>query len=80
MFEGFEDRFRREIFSLAKPSFQEDVRIVRIFDKKERKFAVWIGGSLLSNILPKVEKGWITKTDYEENGSDIVHKKCKEFN
>ena len=80
LFEGFEDRFRREIFSLAKPSFQEDVRIVRIFDKKERKFAVWIGGSLLSNILPKVEKGWITKTDYEENGSDIVHKKCKEFN
>ena len=80
LFEGFEDRFRREIFSLAKPSFQENVRIVRIFDKKERKFAVWIGGSLLSNILPKVEKGWITKTDYEENGSDIVHKKCKEFN
>lgn len=80
LFEGFEDRFRREIFSLAKPSFQEHVRIVRIFDKKERKFAVWIGGSLLSNILPKVEKGWITKTDYEENGSDIVHKKCKEFN
>ena len=41
----------------------------------ERKFAVWIGGSILSNIS-SFESNWITKTEYEENGETVVHRKC----
>lgn len=80
LFEGFADRFRKEIYSLGSSSFQGDIRIVPIYEKNERMFAVWIGGSFLANLLSKLKNGWITRFDYEENGADIVHKKCGEFN
>ena len=41
----------------------------------ERKFAVWIGGRTLSNIS-SFQSNWVTKTEYEENGATIVHRKC----
>ena len=48
---------------------------VRISAPQERKFSVWIGGSILSS-LSTFATMWITKEDYEESGASIVHRKC----
>ena len=39
------------------------------------KFAVWDGGKELSNISV-FESNWISKTEYEEEGATILHRKC----
>ena len=41
----------------------------------ERKYAVWLGGKALS-IISSFESNWVTKTEYEEHGFTIVHRKC----
>nr|VZI42933.1 unnamed protein product [Spirometra erinaceieuropaei] len=71
MFPGLPERMVKEIRSIM-PSKTKKVRVVA---KPERKFSVWIGGSILSS-LSSFGKMWITKEDYEEVGPDIVHRKC----
>ena len=61
-----------EIKALAPESMKEEVKVIA---SPERKFAVWIGGSILSSIST-FESMWITKTEYEESGATIVHRKC----
>ena len=41
----------------------------------ERKYSVWIGGSILSS-LSTFEEMWIKKEEYDETGPTIVHRKC----
>jgi actin-related protein len=41
----------------------------------ERKYSVWIGGSILSS-LSTFQQMWISKTEYDESGPTIVHRKC----
>jgi len=41
----------------------------------ERKYSVWIGGSILSS-LTTFQTMWITKREYDEAGPTIVHNKC----
>ena len=41
----------------------------------ERKYSVWIGGSILAS-LPTFSAMWITKSEYEESSPAIVHRKC----
>jgi actin-related protein len=48
---------------------------IRIVAPPERKFAVWIGGSILSS-LSTFQRMWISKQDYDELGPSIVHRKC----
>ena len=43
--------------------------------KYDIKFAVWDGGKVASN-LSDFESKWITKTEYEESGATILHRKC----
>ena len=40
----------------------------------ERKYMVWIGGSILSSL--QSFSPWITRDMYEESGPSIVHKMC----
>ena len=35
----------------------------------------WIGGSILTS-LSNFENLWVTKSDYKEVGTGIVHRKC----
>ena len=72
MFNGLQERLTKEIKALAPESIKEEVKVIAL---PERKYATWIGGSVLSSIST-FEKMWITKTEYEENGVNIVHKKC----
>ena len=70
MFNGLKERFEKEIKALVPESMKEEIKV---FTSPERKYATWIGGTILSNIST-FESSWITKTEYEESGVNIVHK------
>ncbi|XP_070580858.1 actin-1-like [Ptychodera flava] len=70
MFHGFEDRLHKEITSLAPSGV--DIKIVA---PPERKYSVWMGGSILAS-LNTFQKMWVTKKEYDEYGASIVHRKC----
>ncbi len=70
MFPGIADRMQKEMTSLA-PSAMK----VRVIAPPERKFSVWIGGSILSS-LATFQNMWISKQEYDESGPSIVHRKC----
>jgi len=70
MFEGIADRMTKEIVNLAPSSMK-----VKVVAPPERKYSVWIGGSILAS-LSTFQQMWISKDEYEESGPSIVHRKC----
>ena len=70
MFPGIAERLNKEMSSLAPSSMK-----IKVVAPQERKFLVWIGGSILSS-LSTFQTMWITKAEYQETGSSIVHRKC----
>jgi len=70
MFQGISERLNKEIKALAPPNIK-----VKIVAPPERKYSVWIGGSILSS-LSTFQDMWITKEEYDESGPGIVHRKC----
>jgi len=48
---------------------------IKVVAPAERKYSVWIGGSILSS-LSTFQQMWITKSEFEESGATIVHRKC----
>jgi len=70
MFEGVADRLQEEVKKLA-PSGSD----IKIIAPPERKYSVWIGGSILAS-LSTFEEMWVTKEEYDESGPAIVHRKC----
>ena len=70
MFEFFLERLNKEISSLIPDSIK-----LKVIAPVERKFSVWIGGSVLST-LPTFQASWITREEYSEVGPSIVHRKC----
>jgi len=70
MFTGIDTRMQKEITALAPTSMN-----IKIIAPPERKYSVWIGGSILSS-LSTFEEMWISKEEYDESGPGIVHRKC----
>jgi len=70
MFNGIADRMTKEIQALAPSSMK-----IKIIAPPERKYSVWIGGSILSS-LSTFQSMWIQKSEYDESGPGIVHRKC----
>jgi actin-related protein len=70
MFDGIAERMQKEISALA-----PDSMTIKIIAPPERKYSVWIGGSILSS-LSTFEEMWISKDEYDEAGPSIVHRKC----
>ncbi|KAK2111582.1 hypothetical protein P7K49_011328 [Saguinus oedipus] len=70
MYPGIADRMQKEITALA-PSTMK----IRIIAPPERKYSVWIGGSILAS-LSTFQQMWISKQEYDESGPSIVHRKC----
>jgi len=70
MFDGISERVNKEVVALA-PSTMK----IKVVAPAERKFSVWIGGSILSS-LSTFQTMWITKQEFEESGPSIVHRKC----
>ena len=48
---------------------------IKIIAPPERKYSVWIGGSILAS-LSTFQQMWISKQEYDESGPSIVHRKC----
>jgi len=70
MYPGMQERVEKEVTALAPPSMK-----IKVVAPPERKYSVWIGGSILSS-LSTFENMWITKDEYDESGPSIVHRKC----
>ncbi|KAL1401196.1 hypothetical protein pipiens_006805 [Culex pipiens pipiens] len=70
MYPGIADRMQKEITALAPSSIK-----IKIIAPPERKYSVWIGGSILAS-LSTFQAMWISKQEYDESGPSIVHRKC----
>ena len=60
-YNGLPERLTKEIKAFAPESMKEEVKVNASL---ERKFAVWIGGSIFSS-TSIFESMWITKTEYD---------------
>jgi actin len=69
MFSGISERINYELGEV-----QSNFR-VKVAAPNERKYTGWIGGSILAS-LSTFQVMWITKSEYDEQGSSIVHRKC----
>ena len=70
MFPGLADRMKSELDNMVPSSMK-----VKVYAPPERKYSVWIGGSILSS-LASFGQMWISKEEYNESGPSIVHRKC----
>merc|ERR1711944_381577 len=64
------ERMTKELTALA-PSTMK----IKVVAPPERKYSVWIGGSILSSLCT-FQQMWISKGEYDESGPTIVHRKC----
>uniref|UniRef100_A0A5K3G175 Actin n=1 Tax=Mesocestoides corti TaxID=53468 RepID=A0A5K3G175_MESCO len=69
MFPGIAERMEKELTNLAPTSMR-----IKIIAPPERKYSVWIGGSILGS-LSTFQPMWITKQKYDEFGPSIIHQK-----
>ncbi|PVI06972.1 Actin/actin-like protein [Periconia macrospinosa] len=69
----FNDRLNYEINNIY-PSTRN--KLVAPGSVVERKYAAWIGGSILAS-LGSFHQLWISKKEYEEHGPSIVEKRCR---
>jgi actin-related protein len=60
VYPGIADRMQKEIIALAPSSMK-----VKIIAPPERKYSVWIGGSILAS-LSTFQQMWISKQEYDE--------------
>ncbi|KAF2737946.1 Actin/actin-like protein [Polyplosphaeria fusca] len=69
----FNDRLNHEINTIY-PSTRN--KLIAPGPVVERKYAAWIGGSILAS-LGSFHQLWISKKEYEEHGANIVEKRCR---
>jgi len=70
MFQNIEHRLNKEITALAPSTIK-----IKVVAPAERRYSVWIGGSILSS-LSSFQTLWVTKAEFDETGPSIVHRKC----
>jgi actin-related protein len=70
MFKDIDVRLQAELERLAPGAMR-----IKVVAPPERKYSVWIGGSILSS-LSTFQSMWITKEEYDDAGPSIVHRKC----
>jgi actin beta/gamma 1 len=70
MFLNIHERMQKEIARMIPSSVK-----IKIIAPPQRKYSVWIGGSILSG-LSTFQHLWLSKQDYNEYGPTIVHRRC----
>jgi actin beta/gamma 1 len=70
MYEGLPERLQKDVTNKAPSSMK-----VKVVAPPERKYSVWIGGSILAS-LSTFQSMWIRKEEYDEAGPSVVHRKC----
>ena len=80
MYPGLPSRLEKEIKSLylkniAKGDKAQASKLkLRIEDPPRRKHMVFLGGSVLADIMKDKEAFWMTKAEYEEKGLEVLSK------
>ncbi|CAO2646362.1 Actin, cytoplasmic 2, partial [Lemmus lemmus] len=81
MYPGIADRMQKEqaqpLWAEVEPGDRASFTVfpLQIIAPPERKYSVWIGGSILAS-LSTFQQMWISKQEYDESGPSIVHRKC----
>lgn len=70
MYPSIGERLTRELAALA-PSTMK----IKVVAPPERKYSVWIGGSILGS-LSTFQQMWVNKEEYDEAGPSLIHRKC----
>jgi len=70
---GFNDRLNNELMAMY-PGLKIKIHAAGL--TSERRFGAWIGGSILAS-LGTFHQMWISRKEYEENGPNVVEKRCK---
>jgi len=73
LFPGLKERLERELVA-ASPQAAK-VKLLASASTAERRFGVWLGGSILAS-LGSFQQLWMSKAEYEERGAAYIHKKC----
>ncbi|XP_065197504.1 actin-like protein 6B [Sycon ciliatum] len=70
---GFTERLNRELMQKTPPSMR--LKVIANAQTVERRFSSWIGGSILAS-LGTFQQMWISRHEYDEQGSTCVDRKC----
>ena len=70
MYKGIAERMTKELNAITPAGMS-----IRVIAPPERKYSVWIGGSILAS-LSTFQQMWIAMAEYTESGPSIVHRKC----
>ena len=73
MVPNIRERLERE--GLEQAPGQARVKVIASQNVMERKFGVWIGGSILAS-LGSFQQCWMSKQEYEEKGAALIHMKA----
>ena len=85
-FPGFGERLKKDLVDLytdriLKGDPNRDVgkfaNRVNVETPVDRKYSVFVGGSVLANIMKDNDTFWVTKREYEELGIEKAMKKCE---
>lgn len=74
LFPQLPERLHKETTEKIPPQMYK-VKIIASAIPVERKFSVWIGGSILGS-LGTFQQMWCSKQEYEEHGRSILDRKC----
>lgn len=72
LFPGFQERIAKEIVDQVPSSAK-----VNVVAMENRRRLSWTGGSILAS-LSTFQDMWITRKEYNESGSSIIHQKCSD--
>tara|TARA_B110001452_G_scaffold266311_1_gene272856 strand:+ start:828 stop:1658 length:831 start_codon:yes stop_codon:yes gene_type:complete len=71
---GLTERLHARLNQLV-PQMQMKVKLIAPTTPQERRFAVWIGGSILAS-LGSFQQLWMSKQEYDEQGAQGILRKC----
>jgi actin-related protein len=67
---GITERLHQGLLHLAPPN-----RKVKVIAPPDRAVSAWLGASILG-CLPSFSTIWISKEEYDESGSSVIHRMC----
>lgn len=70
MLNGLAARLKKDLTNSAPANSK-----IVVIAPPERKYSVWIGGSILAS-LSTFQDMWVERSEYDESGPTIVHRKC----
>lgn len=76
---GLRERLERDLAAHAATQVAlaatSKVKVTSPANAVERRFSVWIGGSILAS-LGSFQQMWMSKAEYEEHGKGLIHRRA----